>query len=786
MKRLGDHPTALHAVLLLGLAVYAVGMTWPLAVNMSDHVIGAIYYWDAYTNNMAMGARVQNVLGNGPGGHYESYFFAPIPNSIVFNENLFGLSLLYAPFHLITRQPLLSYNLVLLLSLTLSAYFMTLLVRRLTGSLLAGILCGGAFAFCPYAFFEMGRIQLVATQWIPMTVLFLHRAIEGKKLRDMIGLGAGYALQVGTCLYYALFMLPVLALLGAWLLAKHRPLSRGFLLKLLAVSLGTGGVILAMVFPYFTSRKNFSLIRTPEFAMRYDGSLSFLFNVAPSNKLLTAMHHVGEPKGAHEEIAFPGFTIMLLGLIGLAVPLIHALRGLEARRRLVAGGRALLALAATAGASYGMMLLTHTMLAGLAVLVLAAVVLHLRGPGPVFPAPQSMYLWLLVLVVALFLGIQPFEYDDAPIKGLYHYLYTHVPGFNGIRKISRQAIMVMFALAVLAGFGGARLFGSLRKPRARGWLFVVVAALITLEFLSAPSKLIAVPAGNKVSEAYRWIAKQPGKRFVAMVPASDGKVFRGHRGMARHNYFTLHHRRRTLNGKSSFIPPVTWLYNHATRRLPSRTSTRILNILGAEFVVFHAWDMSRRRARRALRDLEKATLEYQLVFKTGDDHVYRMLPQDDPSLGLLETPALPAGVSAVPRNQIWGRASRNDAWTRNAFDGDTTTKWATRRAQRKGDWFEIRIDKPTNVAAIDFTDFKSVFDTPLGFKVETGGEAGVWKHVFSRPRLRIFTDQIYRPKDFLYRVVFPRPVTTTRLRFTILEAVPGHWWSIHETTVWAK
>ena len=32
----------------------------PLPAKLSDHVIGAKYYWDAYTNNMAMGARLHN------------------------------------------------------------------------------------------------------------------------------------------------------------------------------------------------------------------------------------------------------------------------------------------------------------------------------------------------------------------------------------------------------------------------------------------------------------------------------------------------------------------------------------------------------------------------------------------------------------------------------------------------------------------------------------------------------------------------------------------------------
>jgi hypothetical protein len=787
MKRLAARPAVLHTTVLLGLAAYTVGMMWPLPAAMRDHVIGAKYYWDAYTNDMALGARVQNLLGIGAGGHYESYFFAPIPNSIAFNENLFGLSLLYAPFHLLTGEPLLAYNITLLLSLTLSAYFMALLVRRLTGSLLAGLLCGAAFAFCPYAFFEMGRIQLVATQWIPLTFLFLHRAIEERRLRDLVGLGLSYALQVGTCLYYAMFMLPVLALVGGYLVFKHRPGGRAFLLQVAAVGAGTGGLIVAMIFPYFASRKHFDLTRTEDFASQFDGELSFLANVAPTNRLLTFLHHEGEEKGAHEEVAFPGFTIVLLCAIGLIAPLLETLRTLEPARRPRAVLTYLGGAAALLAASVGLTLLSHSFLGALFAIVVCVVGLSVSGRSRgLYPPEQRIYVWFVPLIVALFLGMAPFTFQGEDINGLYYYLYHHVPGFNGIRKVSRQAILVMFGCAALAGFGAAWAFRALQRPWARGSLFVALAVLITAEFLTAPSSLVALPSGSQVSKAYRWIAEQPGKGYIGLVPADEGKLFRGHRGMARHNYFTLFHRRRTLNGKSSFIPPVTWLYNAAVHTLPSPTSTRILQILRAEFLVLHTWDMGGARARRVMAVLDASARDYARAFEAGGDVVYRLLPQNDPSLGLLETPSLPAGLSEVPRSELSAQSSATAIGLRLPFDGDPETKWATRRNQRQGDWFEFVFQQPTKVAAVTFTDFAVAFDAPLAFQVSAEAADGSLHPVFTRPRLRIYSEQIYHPNGFEFRLVLPKAVETRRLRFTLMEAVPGRWWSIHEAHVYRR
>src|SRR6187431_2362839 len=214
----------LAALVAIGAAVL---MTWPLALSAGHQVLRAAYFWDAYTNAMILGGRVDTVLGRAPLSLYDDYFFAPLPNSIVFNENLFGLSLLFAPFYVLSGNPLWAYNLTLLASLALSVFFSYLLVLRLTRSAYAGLIAG--FAFCPFVLFEIGRLQLAATQWIPACFLFLHRALEGQRRRDIIGFWLCILLQVGTCLYNTMFLLPLLALAGAVLLVRQRPPRRFFL-----------------------------------------------------------------------------------------------------------------------------------------------------------------------------------------------------------------------------------------------------------------------------------------------------------------------------------------------------------------------------------------------------------------------------------------------------------------------------------------------------------------------------------------------------------------------------
>jgi hypothetical protein len=768
-------------VLLLGLTL---AMTWPLALHMSDHVVSAAYFWDAYTNTMLMGARARTVLGIGPGGIYEDYFFAPIGHTLAFNENLFGLSLLFLPFYALTHNPLLSYNLVLLLSLTLSACFALLLVRRVTGSGLAGMLAGVAFAFCPYAFFEMGRIQLVATQWIPLFFFFLHRVAERKRLRDLAGVGFAYAMQVGTCLYYAMFMLPLGVLFGALLFARNRPFSRRFVLHAGAVASVTAGLIASMVFPYFAARKKFGLTRSEDFAQDFDGKLSFLFHVHPTNKLLTFLHHLPmSEEGAHEEVAFPGFTLVLLTLVALVVGLLVGLRQVRPRMRMLGACYVLV----NAGLALGLVLVTHSMLTGALVIAGVAVLWARLLPGVTLLSPRvSPWFWLLLLALTLFLGFTPLAYHGKMVHGLYYYLHTYVPGFNGIRKVSRQAVMVALGFAVLGGLGAADLFARVRRTALRHTLFGALLLGLLLELRNAPLELTSVPAGATVPSVYRFIARQKGHAPIAVIPTSWGQQrFVGPRGLALHNYLALFHGRRTINGKSSWIPPITHLFNRTSRNLPNDAALRVLQILHPQFLVVHAGDLDPGFASRLLENFERRPAVLKRVYQDGDDFVYELQKDSDPTLGLLSTPVLDEQrLERIDRRHIGITASRASRQAVLALDGDPTTKWTTGRPQAVGDFVELTLDQPREIAALELTDYELTFDAPPAFKLEASEDGRSYRTVFVRPRIRIYSDQIYHPKHFSFRVKLPAPVHARHLRLTLLEGFPQRYFTIYEVQLW--
>ena len=107
---------------------------------------------------------------------FDANIFYPAPHSLAYNEHLFGLSLFTLPLYGLTRNPVLAYNLVWLLSFVLNGLAMHALLRRYTGRELASFTGALVYTFCYYKMLHAhGHLHLVWTWLLPLSVLALHR-----------------------------------------------------------------------------------------------------------------------------------------------------------------------------------------------------------------------------------------------------------------------------------------------------------------------------------------------------------------------------------------------------------------------------------------------------------------------------------------------------------------------------------------------------------------------------------------------------------------------------------
>ena len=148
----------------------AVLSTHPLWLHLDDSVPSDI--GDPLLNTWILAWDTYAFLDR-PLQLFDANIFFPLPNTLAYSEHLASTSLLSVPVQLITGEPVLAYNLSLLLSFPLAGLGMYLLLRRWTGSAGAAFLSGLAFALAPYRLASVSHIQLLTVQWLPFSLLAL-------------------------------------------------------------------------------------------------------------------------------------------------------------------------------------------------------------------------------------------------------------------------------------------------------------------------------------------------------------------------------------------------------------------------------------------------------------------------------------------------------------------------------------------------------------------------------------------------------------------------------------
>jgi hypothetical protein len=254
-----------------------------------------------------------------PFGIFDSNIYYPLPNTLAYSENLIGSALLAAPVIWLTGDGVLAMNLVALASCLLSGLGAYVLARKLGISTQGALLAGIIFAFAPARFFRMSQIHLVAMQWIPFSLAYLHSYFDTKRARDL-RLAIGFAvLQVLCGGHGAVF----LGVAGIAVIAYRLAAGERLALVTRVRDVGISGALLLvpvvlMVLPYRRVQQEMGLRRTLE-----------NWTVTPASYLASPSHvhqfvlSLFSDVKFHEQASaylFPGLLPVLLGVAALLVP----------------------------------------------------------------------------------------------------------------------------------------------------------------------------------------------------------------------------------------------------------------------------------------------------------------------------------------------------------------------------------------------------------------------------------------------------------------------------------
>jgi hypothetical protein len=163
---------------------------------------------------------------------------------------------------------------------------------------------------------------------------------------------------------------------------------------------------------------------------------------------------------------------------------------------------------------------------------------------------------------------------------LYPWLHAYVFPYRGLRVPARIAIVVGLSLAILAGYGVARIARSIRHRGARVAAVVLLMALVSFEYWSKPP-LEAI-----------WTRPPP---VYAALPPGGGHVLLELPIVAPdiaiepvYMYFSTFHWNRLLNGYSGFSPRSYQKLREAMAIFPDPNAIAELERRGLTHIVVHA------------------------------------------------------------------------------------------------------------------------------------------------------------------------------------------------------
>jgi hypothetical protein len=244
---------------------------------------------------------------------------------------------------------------------------------------------------------------------------------------------------------------------------------------------------------------------------------------------------------------------------------------------------------------------------GFAVLIIALI-----GLWPPLSAVRIAYGIALLIAFEISLGFNGFLFSG---------LHAVFLPYRGLRVPARMAILVGFSLAVLSGFGVARICREMKSRKAAIAAGVLLAAVVAVEYWP---KVIVAPISTRPPSIYSQL---PSEHTVLVElplvrPDIAYEPF--------YMYFSTFHWHPLVNGYSGFSPPSYPPLVDMMANFPSDESIAELRRRGVTHVVVHgAFYRPEHYDRMIARLDESADLDFVAADRWYQHRVrlYRLLPQ---------------------------------------------------------------------------------------------------------------------------------------------------------------
>jgi hypothetical protein len=506
----------------------AVALAFPSVWRLRTSVAGNS--GDSLLNLWIMRS-VETGLPHGWHAFWNAGIFAPSRSTLAYSETLLPVALLHWPLREIFGD-VLAFNVIYLGSWVLASWCVYRLARRQVRNWVAAFVAALAFTYSPIRLVHHGHFQLVVGGALTaFAFLMLVRLLEAPSLGRGAALGAAFATVTLSASYYGLMTAVVFVIFGLGWFVMQRRLPGRRELEAIGLSFVLMAVLVAPIALKYVRMERTRAFRR-SFEPAYGAHPSDFLAAGQTSYLLRHVPLIGSHSGAGRGIEnrlFPGFLILGLGVLGIAV----LVRRMRRRVPVDAPARELLLFA----------------VAGIVMLVL------------------SFGDWFLI------------GHHRIPLP--FALLRDHVPGFAGIRAESRLVLGGLFALAMFAAIGLDVLLARVRRYQA---LVACGAVVLVLFECAAGLEFVRVPTTSDdggVARALQQVAPGTVLELPMQSPRSPYWAY----VEAPRQLAAVHAGDPLVNGYSGFWPAGFVTEARTLNGFPDAGAINLARQLGVRYVV---------------------------------------------------------------------------------------------------------------------------------------------------------------------------------------------------------
>ncbi len=495
-----------HILIIFFYSLITIGFTWPLILNLNKATPSIIPFYPQYKNMTDEYIAVWNTwqikraIESGENFFFTKKIFYPLGANLAIADHSLALSIMVLPIILLSNNPLIAYNFIVLLSFILSAYGAFLLIFYLTKNKQASFICGLIFSFSSarLAHVIASHQAVMSLQWIPLFFLFFIKIFRENRFLNYVWAGGFFLLTVLTSYYLSIFLI----LLGIlWVILN---INRTNLLKLIKFFLCTAIIhipfliilIKAFLQGYFPQGKGVF-----EMSYFYGADLLGFFVPAFFHSLfknLVGGFYKNLSGNAWEHTTYIGYTVLFLVLFSL----FKFKKNREVKK--------------------------FAIMAFLFLILSLGAVLWIRG--------------------------RPLMFGNRFIF-MPQYVFKFIPILNNVRLPSRFVVLVSLCIILISGYG---LKYILEKCKKKITITFLLSFLILLENLCLPFPL---NQEFKIPLVYKEISQEKESFTILEVPFC---VYSGAKILGYYysppQYYQIFHKKNILGGNLGRIPEFIYEY----------------------------------------------------------------------------------------------------------------------------------------------------------------------------------------------------------------------------------